>query len=41
MATYKGQDGVFQAITSGGTLASVSQLRRFETVAKVPPLVMA
>ena len=27
MATYKGQDGVFQAITSGGTLASVSNLK--------------
>lgn len=26
MAVYRGQDGVFQAITSGGTLASVSQL---------------
>ena len=30
MATYKGQDGVFQAITSGGTLASVSQLKSWE-----------
>ena len=27
MATYKGQDGVFQAITAGGTLASVSGLK--------------
>ena len=27
MAVYKGNDGVFQAITSGGTLASVSQLK--------------
>jgi predicted secreted protein len=27
MATYNGQDGVFQAITTGGTLASVSQLK--------------
>ena len=30
MATYKGQDGVFQAIASGGTLASVSQLKSWE-----------
>ena len=27
MATYRGQDGVFQAITSGGTLASVTSLK--------------
>jgi len=27
MATYRGQDGVFQAITTGGSLASVSQLK--------------
>ena len=27
MATYKGQDGVFQAITTGGTLASVTNLK--------------
>ena len=27
MATYKGQDGVFQAITSGGTLASTNNLK--------------
>jgi len=27
MATYKGQDGVFQAITAGGTLASVTNLK--------------
>ena len=31
MATYKGQDGVFQAIDPvGGTLASVSNLRSWE-----------
>lgn len=30
MATYKGQDGVFQAITTGGTLASVNQLKSWE-----------
>ena len=30
MATYRGQDGVFQAITSGGTLASVSNLKSWE-----------
>ena len=27
MATYKGQDGVFQAITTGGTLASTNNLK--------------
>ena len=27
MASYKGQDGVFQAITAGGTLASVTNLK--------------
>ena len=27
MATYKGQDGVFQAITTGGSLASVTNLK--------------
>ena len=27
MATYKGQDGVFQAITTGGSLATVNQLK--------------
>ena len=27
MATYKGLDGVFQAITTGGTLASVTNLK--------------
>ena len=27
MATYKGQDGVFQAITTGGTLASKNNLK--------------
>ena len=27
MATYKGQDGVLQAITSGGTLASTNNLK--------------
>ena len=27
MATYKGQDGVFQAITSGGTLAATNNLK--------------
>ena len=27
MATYKGQDGVVQAITSGGSLATVNQLK--------------
>ena len=30
MATYRGQDGVFQAITTGGTLASVNQLKSWE-----------
>ena len=30
MASYRGEDGVFQAITSGGTLASVSNLRSWE-----------
>ena len=30
MATYRGEDGVFQAITSGGTLATVSNLRSWE-----------
>ena len=30
MATYRGQDGVFQAITSGGTLAAVSNLKSWE-----------
>ena len=30
MATYRGQDGVFQAITSGGTLASVTSLKSWE-----------
>jgi len=29
MATYKGQDGVFQAITAGGTLATVNQLKSY------------
>ena len=27
MATYKGQDGVFQAITTGGSLATVTNLK--------------
>ena len=27
MATYKGQDGVFQAITTGGSLASTNNLK--------------
>ncbi len=27
MASYKGQDGVFQAITAGGTLATVTNLK--------------
>ena len=27
MATYKGQDGVVQAITTGGSLATVNQLK--------------
>ena len=27
MATYRGQDGVFQAITTGGTLASTNNLK--------------
>ena len=27
MATYKGEDGVFQAITTGGTLASTNNLK--------------
>jgi len=27
MASYKGQDGVFQAITTGGTLATVTNLK--------------
>ena len=27
MATYRGQDGVFQAITTGGSLASVTSLK--------------
>ena len=27
MATYKGQDGVFQAITAGGSLASTNNLK--------------
>ena len=27
MVTYKGQDGVFQAITTGGTLASTNNLK--------------
>ena len=27
MATYKGHDGVFQAITTGGTLASTNNLK--------------
>ena len=30
MATYRGEDGVFQAITTGGTLANVSNLRSYE-----------
>ncbi len=30
MASYRGEDGVFQAITSGGTLATVSNLRSWE-----------
>ena len=29
MATYKGQDGVFQAITTGGTLATVTNLKSY------------
>ena len=29
MATYKGQDGVFQAITTGGSLATVNQLKSY------------
>ena len=30
MATYRGEDGVFQAITTGGTLASVTNLKSWE-----------
>jgi len=30
MATYRGQDGVFQAITTGGSLASVTSLKSWE-----------
>ena len=33
MATYKGQDGVFQAITSGGTLAATNNLKSWSVEA--------
>ena len=43
MATYKGQDGVFQAITTGGSLASVTNLKSWsidETIDSIESSVM-
>ena len=43
MATYKGQDGVFQAITTGGSLASVTNLKSWsieQTVDSIETSVM-